>query len=63
MADKIKVWKLDVFGNWIIFLHLEDLLASLACDIEDIDEATDIIITPVWMTGKEINNLPNFEGH
>lgn len=61
--QKIKVWKLEVFGSWIIFNSLEGLIASLAYDIEDIDESTDIIISPIWMHEHEYENLPEFEGH
>ncbi len=61
--EKIKVWKLEVFGSWIIFLSLNDLVGNLEYDIEDIDEATDIIITPVWMTKHEYQDLPEFDGH
>jgi hypothetical protein len=61
--QKIKVWKLQVFGSWIIFNSLKDLIASLECDLDGIEEPEDIIISPVWMYEHELENLPEFEGH
>ena len=48
--QKIKLWKLKIFGSWIIFRSLKDLISSLECDLENIEEPENIIISPVWMS-------------
>jgi hypothetical protein len=63
MNGKIKVWKLEIFGSWIIFNSLKELIQSLECDLEDIDKPEDIIISPEWMYKHEFESLPEFEGH
>lgn len=61
--QKIKVWKVEVFGSWVIFKSLPDLLDSLKCDLEEITDPEEIIISPVWMYEYEFNKLPEFEGY
>lgn len=61
--EKIKVWKLEIFDSWIIFGSLNDLISSLECELEDISEPEDIVISPVFMTQDEYEKLPEFDGH
>lgn len=61
--QKIKVWKVEVFGSWIIFNSLDDLLDSLKYDLSEINEPENLIISPVWMYEHELDKLPEFEGH
>lgn len=63
----IKVWKLQIFGSWIVFGSLKDLIASLECDLEAAegyeDESIEIEVQCVHMTQHEYENLPEFEGY
>lgn len=61
--QKIKVWKLQLFGSWIIFTCLQDLISHLECDLQEIQESEDIIISPVWIYEHELEKLPEFEGY
>ncbi len=61
--DKIKVWKVHIFDDSIIFNSLDNLFTFLKDDLENIKEPEYIIISPIWMTEKELDNLTEFEGH
>lgn len=61
--QKVKVWKLQLFGSWIVFNNLKDLISHLERDLEEIQEPEDITVSPVCIYEHELEKLPEFEGY
>ena len=66
--QKIKVFRLQIFGSWIIFGSMKGLIDSLECDLESLEDSNEndsieIEIECVYMTQHEYENLPEFEGY